>query len=508
MEPDNDDPDLNINEFLEIVGGFGRFQWILEVFFILMFMPTVAQIYIAYFTAIDPDWRCVEDSKVCLLNGTFPSTDEYRCRIPRSEWEFTEPKSKTIVAEYNLHCDTAWLIYIVSSIFYIGKLCGSFVSGWLADSFGRKTILYPSFAALLTFSLLSTVMPSIGLFLFCRFVAGFFSDSSANQIFTLLSETVSTKYRSLATNILWLGWIGTVCLLALVAYFVGEWKKLFIIFSAPFFILIFSCFFVSESARWLRSEQRYEDSKSILRKIARYNKKSFDESLEVTRARTVKKHTTPLDLFKTKKLAIYTSSLGFIWFVHGMVYFGLSLAANDLGGSLYLNLVYVSVIEVPSSIIAIICSNRFGRKPTTIMAMIIGGIFCITVPFVPPSDNGNPTKVILGVLGKMFVTLSYDVIPVWTVEIYSTDVRSKGLSLVYIMTNIGSSSSPWIAKALKIYSVYLPFAIMGGFAIVGGLIATTLPETRSQYSQDVLKEVVISERNNSCDITERTKLIS
>jgi len=481
--------DLSVDGFLEIVGGFGRFQWLLEVFFILMHVTPVAQIYITYFTASDPDWKCVEDSKICLLNGTFPSLNGYRCKIPRSEWEFTQPKSQTIVAEYDLHCSTSWLIYMTTSIFYIGRLFGSFMSGWLADSYGRKTVLYPSFAALLTFSLLSTTMPNIGLFLLCRFLAGLFSDSSGNQMLLILSESASTKYRTLATEILWLGWIGTLCLLPLLAYFIPEWKMLFIVLSAPFFLTMLSYFFVTESARWLRTARRYEDCKNVLRKIARYNQRAFDESLEITETKTSKKRTTPLDLFRTKKMLIYTIAQGFVWFVNGMVYYGISLAADELGGSFYLNWIYVSVIEIPSAIIAIFCANRFGRKSTTIVSMIIGGIFCVIVPFVPSSDGDNPTKVLMGVFGKMFITLSFDIISVWSVEIFSTDIRSKGLSFVYIMTNLGSSSSPWIAKALKVYSVYLPFVLMGSCAIIGGLIAILLPETKGQDAQDTIEEV-------------------
>ena len=314
------------------------------------------------------------------------------------------------------------------------------------------------------------------------------SDSSIKQLFTILSETVSTKYRPLATNILWLGWVGALCLMSLVAYFVPDWKKLVIFLSAPFFVTIFSYFYVPESARWLRSVRRYEESKNVLRKIARYNKNLFDENLHITEVKISKKRTTPLDLFKTKKLAVYTLSQGFVWFVNSMVYYGISLASDELGGSLYLNWVYVSLVEIPSAILAIVCSNRFGRKLTTIIAMIITGAFCIVVPFMPPSYNGNPSRVIFGVLGKMFVSLSYDVISVWSIEIFSTDIRSKGMSFVYIMNGIGSISSPWIAKALRIYSEHLPFAVMGGFAIIGGLVAIPLPETRGQDTQDTMEE--------------------
>ena len=76
--------------------------------------------------------------------------------------------------------------------------------GWLADIYGRKTILYPSFLIMLASSLLATVMPNIWLFLACRFIAGISEPGIFGCIFLIMSETVSTRFRPLATNIDWL----------------------------------------------------------------------------------------------------------------------------------------------------------------------------------------------------------------------------------------------------------------------------------------------------------------
>ena len=108
----------NVDGFLRMVGEFGKYQKILDAIFCFIFIPSSFQNLIMYFAAFQPEWRCVANSTICNLNGTFSSEDEFRCGIPRSEWEFTQPKDYSIVTEYDLYCDTDWAVYMSFSIFF------------------------------------------------------------------------------------------------------------------------------------------------------------------------------------------------------------------------------------------------------------------------------------------------------------------------------------------------------------------------------------------------------
>ena len=153
---------MNVDGFLRMVGEFGRFQILMEICFVFMIIAPVSQIYLLYFTAPELDWKCVEGSSHCFLNGTQLSTNDFRCNISRSEWEFVQDEgTKTVTAQFDLYCGSTWLIHMSSSIMYFGKLFGTFIMGWLADIYGRKTILYPSYAFLLTVSLLATTLSLI-----------------------------------------------------------------------------------------------------------------------------------------------------------------------------------------------------------------------------------------------------------------------------------------------------------------------------------------------------------
>ena len=479
----------NTDEFLRMVGEFGRFQWLMEVCFLFMFISPVTQLFIVNFTAPEPDWKCVNGSSVCYLNGTQPSTNDFRCNISRSEWEFVQDEgTTTITVDFDIYCGSSWLIYMSSSILYFGKLFGTFITGWLADIYGRKTILYPSFLIMLASSLLATVMPNIWLFLACRFIAGISEPGIFGCIFLIMSETVSTRFRPLATNIIWTGWIFVFCLLSLQAYYIRNWKTLFIVCSAPYLLGVLSYWFVPESPRWLRTEERLDEAHNVFKKIAKWNRKVMDEKTSLSKPiRDNQQQTTPLDLFK-RDMIISTLAQGVLWFVNGLVYYGFATTAGDLGGSMYLNFLYLSLAEIPSAIFASYLPNRYGRKKTTIVSLALAGIFCVVIPFIPLTVDGKIIRVSFAVVGKFLNTLSFNTVAVWSLEIFPTNIRSKGLSWVYMAANVGSTSSPWIAQGLKVFSEHLPFLVMGCSALLGAFSGFALEETQGKDAKDTLED--------------------
>ena len=70
----------------------------------------------------------------------------------------------------------------------------------------------------------------------------------------------------------------------------------------------------------------------------------------------------PLGFLKVKQLAWITVVQSLALFLNVMTYYGLYIAAGNIGGSLYRDFVVVTVAEIPLSLLAIIGSNRFGRK--------------------------------------------------------------------------------------------------------------------------------------------------
>lgn len=177
---------------------------------------------------------------------------------------------------------------------------------------------------------------------------------------------------------------------------------------------------------------------------------------------------------------------------HGLFYYGLSLAADDLGGSLYLNYILVNAIEFPAIVTAIHFCNRFGRKRTITRAILTGSISCITIAFIPLTGKIKYARVVLAILGKYLVSVSFDAIYTWSVELFPTETRGEGMGFLQVASRIGAASSPFVAKGLKTIHHSAPFITMGSVGIIGFFLQLILPET---------KDVPMKETNNEIEMS-------
>lgn len=471
---------LNIDEVLELIGEYGQFQRILNVIFGLMEIPYVFTVYIMFFTALPPDWRCVSNSTHCTLNGTFTSDDEYRCHIPRSEWEYVQPKSYSMIVAYDLGCDREWLVYLSTSIIFFGALFGFIILNWISDNYGRKKILFVSYLVSNIANGISAFMPSIELFILFRFVAGFFMVGA--NCFIMISEVVGGKYRAPAGNIVWLFYTAALCLLPLKAYLIDSWQMLFFYGSIPYLVMLIVYKFVPESVRWLRLKGRVDDALVIIRKIGKCNGKVLDPNVTLSVPPAKKSITNPLDIFHSKKMTLNTIVLIFAFMVNANVYYGLSLAADELGvGSVYSNFVLISLVEFPADLLAILFCNKFGRKKASTLPLILAGVLTLVVSAIPPTSTA---RIVVGMIGKLFITVSFNSISTWVVEIYATNIRSEALGLMGIFSTIGAASAPWIARGLRKVKPNLSFHIMGTLGLVAGIVSFILPETNGVVMKD------------------------
>uniref|UniRef100_A0A673UC84 Solute carrier family 22 member 4 n=1 Tax=Suricata suricatta TaxID=37032 RepID=A0A673UC84_SURSU len=80
-------------------------------------------------------------------------------------WEFSQDiYLSTIVTEWNLVCEDDWKAPLTISLFFVGVLVGSFVSGQLSDRFGRKNVLFVTMGMQTGFSFLQIFSKNFEMF--------------------------------------------------------------------------------------------------------------------------------------------------------------------------------------------------------------------------------------------------------------------------------------------------------------------------------------------------------
>ena len=445
---------LSVDDILPFVGEYGRFQILIEGILCVAMIPQNFQFLIIYFAALEPDWKCTsnQNNTICVSNVIFPADNSSRCGMPRNEWTYVQSRDYSMVTQFDLDCDSGWLVYLLTSIFFIGWTFGAIVLGWFADHYGRRMVFLPSLTAIILIGFATSFVEHVWLLVFLRFAVGFVVPGAMVQSYILASELVSGRYRPFNGTMLWLFFAIGLCIMGLKAYFIRKWKILYIVCTIPYIIVVAFCVFVPESIRWLRVQNRIPEATSILRRVGRWNNKPLPEDvrLKPVNSMTYCSKVSMLDLFRPLPIAISTVIQGFGWFIIGMVYNGLSLAADDLGGSLYLNFVLASAIEFPGHVIAIVLCNRLGRKRTTIWNMISGGLACAMVPAIHFSGEWRYLRICLGIAGKFFATITFDSIYIWSAEIFPTNTRAEAFGFLQITSTVGSASAPWVSVLWKV----------------------------------------------------------
>ena len=473
---------LTIDQAVTLLGGFHLFQWLIIASFSVMSPPRVFQILFMVFGAQDSSWKCVSNSSTCLLNGTLPSTNRERCNMLRNDWEYTMPKDFSIATEFDLQCDREWMKHLMNSIVFVGWGTGAIVLGWVADNYGRKSVIYPSQLMVVLVGFIFSFIKSVPLLIISRFIIGFFIPAGAVQSFVLISEYVSSKHRPVASLSLFVSFTTSSCFFVLKAYYIQSWKLLSIVCTAPYISTLLSYFFVPESIRWIRLKGKEGQLTHTLRRIAYWNKKEIPTNFKIEPPTddVLRQKSSVLDIFRTRRMALKSIVLGYTWLAIIMVYYSLEFAANDLGGSIYLNSFLLCFMGIPGNAAAMYLCNRIGRKKTVIIPMFVASIFCMAVAFIHKEEEGKVIRVVCGMIGKLFIEISLSGIYVWSVELYPTTIRANAMGYLQVTGRIGAASAPWVATGLlSVYSA-APYLVMSGVSFLASCMLLYIPETRGK----------------------------
>ncbi|KYO20256.1 solute carrier family 22 member 5 isoform B [Alligator mississippiensis] len=209
--------------------------------------------------------------------GLRPGTDVDLARLPQERcldgWEYSrDVYHHTIVTQWNLVCDDDWKVPLTTSLFFVGVLIGSFVSGQLSDRFGRKTILFATMAVQTGFSFLQIFSTSWEMFTILFLIVGMGQISNYVVAFVLGTEILGKSVRIIFSTL-------GVCiffaigymLLPLFAYFIRDWRMLLLALTVPGLFCVPLWWVIPESPRWLITQRRFQEAEVIIRKAAKMN---------------------------------------------------------------------------------------------------------------------------------------------------------------------------------------------------------------------------------------------
>ncbi|GLG96477.1 Carcinine transporter [Gryllus bimaculatus] len=369
-------------------------------------------------------------------------------------WVYDRSKyHSSVVTEWNMVCDDAWLRATADSLFMVGVLLGSIIFGDLSDRFGRRPIFFISLVLQVIGGLGAAVMPEKIGFMLARMLIG----ATTSGVFLV---AYLWKWWVLANGLWQVLYASSFSLLVTsLQQRLHTSSKTGATYKLHYRCQEFYFFVIGESARWLLTKGHKEEAKELLQRVAKENNVTItddllDELLESEVATANEEDSTPkpslLDLMRHRNLRRK--------FVNSGTYYGLSWNTSNLGGNDYINFFISGAVEIPAYSFLLLTLNRWGRKTILCGCMLLGGISLLLTIAVP--SNSVWLLITLAMVGKLAITASYGTIYVFTAEQFPT----------------------------ADYWTPLPLIIFGALAFTGGLLSLLLPETLDKKLPDTIEE--------------------
>ncbi|XP_066300934.1 organic cation transporter protein-like [Branchiostoma lanceolatum] len=426
-----------------------------------------------------------------LTNATAGPTFNMAANLSTTEcdagWEYDRSQFHTSVSvEFDLVCSRKWLNNLAQSILMVGVLCGAVVFGDLSDRYGRKWTFFLALSLQVLFGVANAFTHSYATFVFLRFLVGACAYPVFMIAFVIGQEIVGPSKRALAGSVIELAFGAAIMVLAGLAYAIREWTFLQLAITLPSAVFILSWWLVPESQRWLVAKGRLEEAMEIIQLMAKRNGKALPSDIRLDRTqRSNRGQHSALDLVRTPNMMRKSIVIFSNWFAVTILYYGLSLSTADLAGDDYVNFFLVGVVEVPGYLSSFVVIDRLGRRVPHMLYMVVGGVACVAAAFIP--KHLAPLTTTLVMIGKFGAAGAFNIIYIWTGELYPTVVRNVGVGVSVLWSRCGGIASPFIALLKDVWGPF-PLIILGAPACLAGALALVLPETLGLPLPETMEE--------------------
>ena len=411
-----------------------------------------------------------------------------------SRWTYTKPSSYSYITEFDLTCKHKYLGALATAAIYIGGTMQIF-TGFLLDRYGRRTILWISVCISTSMSILCFFATSVWQLICMRVVLGCALFTCYSGLLVLLLEFLPRKSRALSTSVYLCAFTVSVLVMDAAAYYQHSWRKLTICMTLPTIPAILLFFFIPDSPRWLLSRDRTTEVVQVLHHVAYVNRKTVKEfSLRPTR-KVGDRVLTYVDIYRDGEMFFMTLCLGLIYCSLALVYYEIGLESNYFGGNIYATFAYASLADVPGFLIAFLLCDRYGRKSTVLVGLLLSGLAMAAIAAVPSSyHHAYATKVTLAMLSKAFVNLGFTASYVWGIESFPTGLRAQAGSFCAMMEKIGALCIPLFTQYLDTVDPILIFIIVGSIAIGVSILGLTQTDTNNLPMRENYDEIADGEK--------------
>ncbi|XP_038251767.1 solute carrier family 22 member 3 isoform X2 [Dermochelys coriacea] len=402
-------------------------------------------------------------------------------------WVYKQSHS-TIVSEYNLVCANAWMLDLTQAVLNLGFLTGAFILGYAADRYGRIHIYLYSCLGVGLCGLVVAFAPNFYVFLIFRFLQGVFAKGTWMTAYVIVTEIVGSDQRRIVGIVIQMFFTLGIMILPGIAYLIPTWQGIQLAITLPNFLFLLYYWAVPESPRWLLTRKKGEKALNIMHTIAKHNGKYLSPYYsEITVTDEEVSNPSFLDLVRTPHMRKYTLILMYAWFTSALIYQGLVMRLGIIGGNLYLDFFISGAVELPAALLILLTIDRIGRRLPFVISNIAAGVACLITAFLPEDILWLKTTV--ATLGRLGITMAFEIVYLVNSELYPTTLRNFGVSLCSSLCDLGGIIAPFLLFRLAAIWMELPLIIFSILAVICGILVLFLPETKGISLPETVEDV-------------------
>jgi MFS transporter, putative metabolite:H+ symporter len=377
----------------------------------------------------------------------------------------------------------------VGSATALGLFVGTLGQGEFTDRFGRKTIYQFNLLLFGLATIGAALAPNFFWLIVGRFIAGVGLGAEQPLCFSYTTEYAPKNIRGRLTAFMqfiggaWPWPIGVLLTLAL-RDSIG-WRGIWIIIGIGALIVFVFRFSLPESPRWLATHGQGQRALDILQRMGLRTVPL--ETLATDAASDT--HSDPFGVVFRKYprrviagmicfMAFFGIALGLgAWLPNILVERGFTIAKS-------LNSIFWMTLAFPcASALMMFALEKFGRKPTAIVAFVLTGVFGLWWA------NANSVAMVLGVGFFMifFTQLAGNSSQIFISEVFPTNARASGFGLSQAAGRIAAFFAIpgflWLQRGFGLNAVFIAMAVIVAIAAIA--VTQVGPEPRGLALDDV-----------------------
>lgn len=413
----------------------------------------------------------------------------------------------SIIESFDLVCQNKTLLPNGVAWYFAGIAIGNLIGGQLGDRFGRRFMLLMSYPLQGVLIIAVGFSTSFQIFAVIRFFVGVLFSLGYTCGYVFIMEITNSKHRN--TLSVTEGFIYSVVsqnINVAISYLFQDWRIIHYIIGTLFCTSVIWFFFLPESPRWLIAKGRNEEALRVVHRAIWLNTGFKENAEEVTVAdirlphEEEKKEKVGLLSTLTVFFSDWSDFLGnayslrrllpmsWLFFTTGCLFFSLSFYAVRLPGNPYLIASLATLLAVPPKFLQWFLYDRFDRKKPVVCLFFLSfvisftGFLCRAFGVVPLVTLIAATLVI------GLITAIWDMLYVFTSELFPTLHRNKALGCLSFIGSIGSFSGMYIERMDQTHLDYLPLLVYTVMLFIAFLSSCFVPPIQSSGLTDTYVE--------------------